>query len=259
MKKNNKFIYIILFTLLFANIFVYLYITFYTSKSTYLILDYNNIIEINNDRYKLKNNIAKRLDNSQAFLIEKEIMEGYLKIENGEEYFDNHISFYDKNLNIISDTYKSILVTDARKMKNYSYLLSYDLDDVDKKNIQKYLIENSLGTYSKNIDTIKANLPNGDIIYSIKYISSSSLDDESYSVVFMKQEDNFTTIYSKTGIDFSSKISEISKIVDINNDGYIDLIMSSSRYASDDNICYSLHIYNNKNNSYENVIKCEEE
>lgn len=257
MKSKNKIYFIILFIFITANVIIYLYDIVYTQNSSFLILDYDNSIQIHNNKYSINKNIVKKLNGSQMTLLDKIGHDGYLDIKNNEETLDNYVTFFDKSMEEVSQSYESIIISNNSNIKNYSYLISYEITEGDIKNIEKYLKQNNLGTYTNHIDVTKASLPNNKILYSIKSISPSSSKENNYAVIFILDGSEFYTVYTKTNIEIKTKSSSINKLVDINNDNNIDLILSSSKYASDNESCYSLYIYNAKTNSYDPKINCE--
>ena len=257
--RNKEKILKLLFVILFVLIILYL-ITFIEDiadkNKSYFLLDPYNIYEINNGNVKTYKGSYKKLNNSEAKLYKngKEI-EGYFKVNDNQNIGYTISRFYDKGLNeqSISD---GILIIGNEKINDYTQYLNEKFTSSDVTIINKYLKENSLNTLNDLSKISIAKLQN-ETIYQVRMISLTQNKEDSYVIIFSYKNGVYETIYLKEGENLFKRNSKLNKLVDINNDNKIDLILESAPYISDDDNCYSLYI--NENGTYKPIINCEEE
>ena len=248
MKKNIT--YIVLFVLIILNLILFIYHLF-DSKGTYIILDDKNVWKVENDNYQYTSPIyLKRLNYQSATLYSDNKVSGYLEIENDK------FNFYTENLLKMDNLYNSIIVIGNLNIKNYTSLLTSKLTETDIEEISKYAKENALDFDRESVIMQKASLPHNITIYSVvTKLEDSNLID-SYSVIFAKINEDIQVLYSNIN-NQNNRYSNINKLVDINDDGYSDLIFLSDVTNNAGNECYSLYMYNQSSNSFTKNIKCE--
>ena len=245
MKK--KILYTILICFIIFNLFIFIY-NYINHNNTYIILNKSSIWKINNNKVtKVNKKEFNKLNYSNAKLYrsDKTDVDGYI---------DNKFNFFKNDMGQIQDTYYDLYVVGDAPLKNYTYLLleENEITDNDKQIVSNFIKTNNFQISDYEIK--KMNLSNDITIYSVyKLNKSNPLDTKSY--IFYYQDNIPNIIYESN--DKMSRKSYINKIVDINNDGYLDLILLSDIYNSAGNECYSLYMY--EDNTFKPVINCEED
>ena len=250
MKKINfKLILIALIILIILNIFIVVWNYIYYKNSSFLILDENNIWKIDGSVKKVSKSKMKLLNYSDAKLYNDKIVDGYL-------INDDYFKFYDKSISSNDDMYNSFIVVGDTNIKNYSSRINSELDEDDKEIITNFLDEYSIDYDEEKTITQKASI-NEKTIYYIVSLSTDGTDENGYSVIFIRNNNDTNLIYKTTSSDNKMRISSLNRLIDIDNDGTIEVILLSDIPGSEGNECYSLYKYDN--NSYKPVISCEEE
>ena len=97
-----------------------------------------------------------------------------------------------------------------------------------------------------------------EILYSISPLESN-IDDDSYSVVFINSNGVNNVIYNKSRNDNKDyRLSSLNRVIDMNNDGNLEIILLSDIAGSAGNECYSLYQFNSIKQKYESIIDCED-
>lgn len=248
MKKS--IMYIILFLLIALNLILFIYHLF-DSKNAYIILDNKNVWKVANSEVRSISKInLKRLNYKSAKLYSTDTINGY--IESDKDTFN----FYTENLIKEDNLYNSIITVGDVDIKNYTSLLKSKVAEQDIQVVSEYANENGLDFDADSVVIQRAYLPNDINIYSVVTKLEDSKIIDSYSVILADIDDEIQVLYSNINNE-KNRYSTINKLVDINNDGYVDIIFLSDITNNAGNECYSLYMYNNSSNSFENVINCE--
>lgn len=246
MKKT--IIFISLFVLLSFNIIIIIY-NYYSEKNySYIILDSKNIWQTK-DEYtkKISKNRIKKFNYEQAKLYSEKEIDGYFSNEPS-------FTFYSKNLEEQQNIYSSLIVVGNAKITNYTHLLQNEITKEDENIITRFLSNYSLTFDKDGLYIQKIQLPNNIYLYSVTtYVEY----DKEFSVIFMYQNGTSSLVYKNIENSDGSRYSSLNKIIDINNDGYADIILLSDIPNSGGNECYSLYKYNINVNNFEPVINCE--
>lgn len=247
MKKS--FIYFILVILIILNIAV-LIVDYFNKDNSYIILDQRNIWSLKGETVKkISDNNLKKLNYSTAKLYNKDEYDGYFTASEGLRFYDATLS--EQSLQ------DALIVIGNKKVNNYTYLVNTDITKEDEKSIKRYFIENNIEFDVSNVLIKKIELSDNRILYDIQSLSAEMTGENGYSVILLKEDDKITSIYEN--FELVARSSSLNKVVDINNDGKEDLILLSDVHGSANGECYSLYMYNNKNNFFDPVINCEEE
>ena len=252
----KKIIYIILVILLFFNIILFIN-NFVDNDSSYIILKSDSIIKINKNNISMYRKNYKKLNYSSAKLYKNdEVIDGYIKVDDSAALGYTTVNFYKRSLET-EDTNNSIIVVGDMKLKNYTDLISKSITKEDSKIISNYVKENSIGKINDLTQASVTNLNNRKI-YTVRNYNFNEKDNN-FSVIFLKENENYQLIYKSIGEKVLKRSSKLSKIIDLNNDNNADLILESAPFGTDVDFCYSVYVFDKSSNKYKPVINCEEE
>ena len=238
MKKNKIFLLLFIFVIIYVLVSIY---GFISSNKKYLILDRNNIFVINNNKYeKAGTNSINRLKYSETSINKDgNIIKGYIAFDENEAFFIDWMSrTYNSSeilLTLNTDPIKDVsnkLIKDEISNEEYDLLVNY-LKDSD--------IEIDIDSILYNYNCMKADY--GD--FTVYVISPNEDAEEKDSFALIYKENKFKTIYS---ID-KAKLY-LSRIGDINNDGYLDLVLAYDNDESDFIEGYNIYLYDNAKESF---------
>ena len=252
----NKILYISLFILLVFNVIIF--INYFIDKnSSYVILNSNNIIKINNNKVSIYKKKYQKLNYSSAKLYNGEdVIDGYIKIKEDSKTGYTNINFYKKSMEL-ADINDSIIVIGDNKITDYTNLMSNSISNEDSKIISKFLKDNSIGKMNDLTEATVTKI-NGGKIYTARTLDFNN-EDYNYSTIFSKIGDNYQLLFKSKGKEIFNKMSSLNKVVDLNNDNNADLILETAPFGTDVDYCYSVFIYDKSKNNYNPVINCEED
>ena len=246
MKKNiMKLFFILIILFVIVNIF---YQIRNNIDKSYIVLDYDNILKIENEKVKkVSVNKIRYLNYTNSYLLnEKEKINGYLSI-NDESY---EVKFYDKNMN---EEYEGTIIIDKnnnidRISTVTENLTSNDLNIIYKK-LEEYSIDSDID--KNNIDITKSVINSNDAVYNILYYNN----DQILSLIFIKNGNDIEEIYNK-------KVTEeyygvLRGIIVLKNNSRPLILVALNKPSSDYSVCTSVYSYSE--NKYIPIINCEEE
>lgn len=248
MKKN--ILYFLLIVLIFINLYLIISNFVFSRKNSYLIFDSNNVLKIDNNSIKKVNKkIIKRLNYSEIYICQQECEKGYF---NDGIYFE----VYNNNLEKINLTSESFIKTGKKEIKNFYENSINNINSYDENLISKVLDENNLNYKITDLFITKIKIDSDINAYSLEPYLTDEPSNNNFSLVFISNKTEYEIIYMKKN---SSRLSSLNKVIDINNDDLIEIILLSDMPGSAGNECYSLYQYNKSNNKYKPVINCEVE
>lgn len=250
MKKTNKIIISIILTILIL-INIYFFVASIIEKDySYIIFDQKNIWQYDEKTIKKVNQKKlKKLSYEKVKIYDDTTKFGYYDNDNNILYDEN----YEKEI----FSFNSFLVSGSLEINDYSLNLSTDVTNSDKEIIQKVLLQNGKNEKIENLSILK-------LIYESRTFYSVTLDSQNlsndgnqiFSMIFEVNNDEVNLIYNKykgAGL----RLSYLSKVIDIDNDNELEIILLSDIDGSGGNECYSLYKYNKNSMEYEPVIDCE--
>lgn len=228
-----------------------IWLDYYSSKNySYIILNKNNIWKVDNNKInKINNKNVKKLNYSKIKIYDDSETNGYI---NNSNYFEIYNDSYEK-LNVSPTTF---IVKGDIQIKNYSKKIINNISLEDQEIIKKVLKDNDFNYDVNQLFVIKFKLNNNRIAYSITPYSTGGVSEESFSLIFISDNKNYEIIYKNKE---TTRMSSLDKIIDINNDNKLEIILLSDVPGSAGNECYSLYEYNEKSGKYEPTIDCEGE
>ena len=223
---------------------------FEKNKYSFLILDKNTIWKYSDTEIKKVNkNRINRLSYEKVKIYCDNTLDGYYDSRNNK--------IYDSYLEEMEFSPTLIINKGNNKIKNYSYNITTDIDETDKKNINDALESSGREEKIDNLLVFKLKISTTEILYSISPLNLG-IDDDSYSIIFINSEGLNKIIYNKSKSNNKDyRLSSLNRVIDINNDGHVEIILLSDIAGSAGNECYSLYQFNSKNQKYESVIDCE--
>lgn len=218
---------------------------------SFLIIDENNVWRYSDSGIKkINKSQIKRLSYENVKIYSDIVVDGYYDYSNAKLY----------NLNLEKIDFSSNVVVNKgnNTIKNYSNKITNNIDINDEFYINNLLQSLNKTEKIKDLIIFKLQISDENILYSISP-SSSNIDDDSYSIIFLNSNGINNIIYNKTKNNNKDyRLSSLNKVIDLYNNGNIDIILLSDISGSAGNECYSLYEYNLKNNKYEKIIDCEE-
>lgn len=243
----KRILWFLIIVAIVLNIIYFIYDSSLFSKS-YIIFDKKNIWELDGtDVKKVSENKIKKLNNSNAKLYNEDENDGFL-------YSVEGIRFYNSNYEKMNHL-NSVIVVGDKTIKNYTYLLTDDMEESDIKQISDYLKSQKIDFNKSEVRVNKINLNNDKTIYDIQSLSPQITGKGRYSAILMSDNNEITPIYENYSP--KSRTSSLARVIDIDNDNIEELVLLSDIYNSGNQECYSLYQY--KNGEYKPVINCEEE
>lgn len=236
---------IFLIMLIFLSFFYLSYIKLNEKKMGYIILNYDNIWVLKNNKIG-KTNI-KKIENlnykKSNLYIENEIVRGHMHLDY------TTLNFYDLN------NYKRSFLSDSmitvNIKKNYSVLYTdNNINESDKLIIKKYLKEKNEEYDEESLFLKKILVSDDSIFYNVM---TNTQANRRFSYIFLFKNKEYKSLYSSFD---KNRMSYLNFAFDIDNDNDVDLILISTVYGSAENKCYSLYL--NEDNDYKPVINCEE-
>lgn len=244
----------LLYCLMIVSIFVSLYFVvfnFYSLKNySYMIFDKNNIWRIKDNKIeKISSKNLRKINFSELDICNQKCEKGYI---NNKEYFE----VYNDNLEKINLSSEYLIKKGRIEIKNYYEKKYNDIGENDKILILKVLKENNLDYKIDNLFITKISIDNNRSAYSLEPYLTDESSENSFSLVFISDKFEYEIIYMKKN---ASRLSSLNKVIDINNDNLLEVILLSDVPGSAGNECYSLYQYNKLNSKYVPIIDCEGE
>ena len=247
---NNKKIKLIFLLLVISLILLNIYFIvnrISMNNKTFVILDYDNILKIDNKKIKkVSINKIKYLSYEDAYLLNNsDKTKGYLSLNKDEE-----VSFYDKNMNKLTD---GIIVIDNLDIIEKANTITEKLVSSDFDFIYKVLDENSIDIDldKEEVYIIKSIMNSNDAVYNILYYNKNQV----LSLVAMKNGSDSEVIYNKKATD--DYYGTLRGIITLKDNSKPLVLLSMYKANSDYSICTNVYSYNS--NKYKNVINCEVE
>ena len=218
---------------------------------SFLILDQDTIWKYSTkDVKQINKSKIKKLSYEKVKIYSENVFDGYYDVNNNK--------IYNSYLEPIAFSSNTIINKGTNKIQNYSYNITTDINKEDEKNIIDILESIGIQAEIQNLSSFKYQISENEILYSISPLESN-IDDDSYSVVFINSNGVNNVIYNKSRNDNKDyRLSSLNRVIDMNNDGNLEIILLSDIAGSAGNECYSLYQFNSIKQKYESIIDCED-
>lgn len=218
---------------------------------SFLILDQDTIWKYSTkDVKQINKSKIKKLSYEKVKIYSENVFDGYYDVNNNK--------IYNSYLEPIAFSSNTIINKGTNKIQNYSYNITTDINKEDEKNIIDVLESIGIQAEIQNLSSLKYQISENEILYSITPLESN-IDDDSYSVVFINSNGINNVIYNKSRNDNKDyRLSSLNRVIDMNNDGNLEIILLSDIAGSAGNECYSLYQFNSIKQKYESIIDCED-
>lgn len=241
----------ILIILIILNIIFFIYDSFIQNKFSYIILDKNNVWRVNNDDVKyIDKKKIKRISFDKIRIYGDEEFSGYYDTKNNIIYNDS--------LESIPFSEKLILTKGDINIKNYSFNINSNITEQDELIVLDVLKREEKNESINELFISKIAIGTK-VIYSVVPYEPSSFENKgAYSIIFVYENNESKIIYNKTTSQTKdNRLSSLNRVVDLDNDSIVEIILISDIPGSSGNECYSLYKYNNDTDNYESIIDCE--
>lgn len=248
----NKYLTrLILIVLISLNLIFLILSHIQENKYSFLILDQDTIWKYSNkDVKQINKSKIKKLSYEKVKIYSENVFDGYYDVNNNK--------IYNSYLEPIAFSSNTIINKGINKIQNYSYNITTDINKEDEKNIIDILESIGIQAEIQNLSSLKYQISENEILYSISPLESN-IDDDSYSVVFINSNGVNNVIYNKSRNDNKDyRLSSLNRVIDMNNDGNLEIILLSDIAGSAGNECYSLYQFNSIKQKYESIIDCED-
>lgn len=247
----KKFLlYFLIIILIIINLYLICFDIYSSRKHSYIIFDNNNILKIDDKRIKkIDSKNLKKINYSNVEVCDDFCISGY--INNGE-----YLEVYNENYEKIYLSPTSFIKKGKVEIENYSQKSINNISADDEILISKILYENNIEYNIEDLFITKIKINDISSAYSLEPYSTGGPSNNNFSLIFVSNESEYEIIYMKKN---SSRLSTLDKVIDINKDNLIEIILLSDVPGSAGNECYSLYQFNKETNKYEPVINCEEE
>lgn len=218
---------------------------------SFLILDQDTIWKYSTkDVKQINKSKIKKLSYEKVKIYSENVFDGYYDVNNNK--------IYNSYLEPIAFSSNTIINKGTNKIQNYSYNITTAINKEDEKNIIDVLESIGIQAEIQNLSSLKYQISENEILYSITPLESN-IDDDSYSVVFINSNGINNVIYNKSRNDNKDyRLSSLNRVIDMNNDGNLEIILLSDIAGSAGNECYSLYQFNSIKQKYESIIDCED-
>lgn len=247
----KKFLlYFLIIVLIVINLYLICFDVYSSIKHSYIIFDNNNILKIDDKRIKkIDSKNLKKINYSNVEICDDFCISGYI---NNDEYLE----VYNENYEKIYLSPTSFIKKGEVEIENYSQKSINNITTDDEILISKILYENNIEYNIEDLFITKIKINDRSSAYSLEPYSTGGPSNNNLSLIFVSNESEYEIIYMKKN---SPRLSTLNKVMDINKDNLIEIILLSDVPGSAGNECYSLYQFNKETNKYEPIINCEEE